>query len=79
LAAIGAVDVTVTLLRQPSNQAKQLMSSTRLSFNVLLRYDLLMQLWQKRGDKFNTLIDTWQDTRQLLTATEVGIPASPAI
>jgi hypothetical protein len=33
--------------------------------NVLVRYDLQIQMWQKRGDDFNTLIDTWQETKQL--------------
>ena len=42
--------------------------------NVLVRYDLRMQLWQKRGDDMQTLIDTWQDKHSLPTAAEAGIP-----
>jgi hexosaminidase len=45
--------------------------------NVLVRYDLQMQQWQKRGDDINTLIDTWQRTRTLPTAAQAGIPSPP--
>jgi len=46
--------------------------------NVLVRYDIQMQQWQKRGDNINTLIDTWYSTKTLPTATEAGIPAPPS-
>ncbi len=43
--------------------------------NVLVRYDLQIQQWQRRGDKINTLIDTWQATKELPTSEQAGIPA----
>jgi len=43
--------------------------------NVLVRYDLRIQLWQKRGEDLDTLIDNWQKTRILPPATQAGIPA----
>jgi hexosaminidase len=42
--------------------------------NVLVRYDLQIQQWQRRGDQINTLIDTWQDTKTLPTSDQAGIP-----
>jgi hypothetical protein len=42
--------------------------------NVLVRYDLQIQLWQKRGDDLNTLIEQWQDNHTLPTSEAVGIP-----
>jgi tetratricopeptide (TPR) repeat protein len=42
--------------------------------NVLVRYDLQIQLWQKRGDDLNTLINEWQDTKTLPTSKAAGIP-----
>jgi len=45
--------------------------------NVLVRYDLQIQLWQRRGDEINTLIDNWQDKKGLLTAEQAGIPPAP--
>jgi hypothetical protein len=45
--------------------------------NVLVRYDLQIQKWQKRGDDVNTLIEEWHDTKTLPTAAEFGIPAPP--
>ena len=45
--------------------------------NVLVRYDLRIQLWQKRGEDLNTLIDRWQKTHTLPTAAEAGLPAAP--
>ena len=46
--------------------------------NVLVRYDLQIQQWQRRGDAFDTLIDTWQSTRTLPTAAQSGIPTAPS-
>jgi hexosaminidase len=45
--------------------------------NVLVRYDLQIQLWQQRSNNFDTLINTWQTTKKLPTAAEAGIPAPP--
>jgi hypothetical protein len=43
--------------------------------NVLVRYDLQMQLWEKRGEDIDTLINTFQTTRTLPPAAQAGIPA----
>jgi hexosaminidase len=43
--------------------------------NVLVRYDLQIQQWQRRGDQINTLLETWQDTRKLPAPDQAGIPA----
>jgi hypothetical protein len=45
--------------------------------NVLVRNDLQLQLWQKRGDDLNQLIDTWQETKALPTSDQAGIPTAP--
>jgi hexosaminidase len=45
--------------------------------NVLVRYDLRIQLWQKRGDDIDTLINTWQSTKVLPTAGQAGLPPAP--
>jgi hexosaminidase len=42
--------------------------------NVLVRYDLQIENWQRRGDQLRELADEWQSTKQLPTATEAGIP-----
>jgi hypothetical protein len=42
--------------------------------NVLVRYDLQTQLWQKRGQDIDTLIDNFYATRTLPPAAQVGIP-----
>jgi hexosaminidase len=46
--------------------------------NVLVRYDLQTQLWQKRGQDIDTLIDNFYTTRTLPPSTQVGIPAPTA-
>ncbi|ADW71055.1 glycoside hydrolase family 20 zincin-like fold domain-containing protein [Granulicella tundricola] len=42
--------------------------------NVLVRYDLQIQLWERRGEDINALIDEWQSTKTLPRAEEAGIP-----
>jgi len=42
--------------------------------NVLVRYDLQIQLWQRRADDINTVLNDWQRTKQLPPAEKVGIP-----
>jgi hexosaminidase len=42
--------------------------------NVLVRYDLRTQLWQKRGEDLDTLINNWQKTHTLPPAADAGIP-----
>ena len=43
--------------------------------NVLVRYDLQIELWQQRGDQLNTVLETWQNTKKLPPADQAGIPA----
>jgi hexosaminidase len=45
--------------------------------NVLVRYDLRIQLWQQRGEAIDTLINTWADTKNLPTAQQAGLPPAP--
>lgn len=45
--------------------------------NVLVRYDLRIQLWQKRGEDMLALTRAWQQTHHLPTAKEAGIPPAP--
>ncbi len=45
--------------------------------NVLVRYDLQTQLWQKRGQDFDALIDNFYTAHSLPAAAQVGIPAPP--
>lgn len=47
--------------------------------NVLVRYDLQIEKWQRLGDEINTLIDTWQSTKELPTAQEAGLPAAKGL
>ena len=42
--------------------------------NVLVRYDLQIENWQRRGDEVNALIEEWQRRKTLPTAQEAGIP-----
>ena len=46
--------------------------------NVLVRYDMRIELWQRRGEDLNTLINRWQTEHTLPTATEAGLPMPPA-
>jgi hexosaminidase len=46
--------------------------------NVLVRYDLRIQLWQQRGEKLELLNQQWQDKKGMPSASEAGIPAAPA-
>jgi hexosaminidase len=43
--------------------------------NVLVRYDLQTQLWEKRGEDIDTIIHTFETTRALPAAAQAGIPA----
>jgi hexosaminidase len=45
--------------------------------NVLVRYDLQIESWQRRGDQIDLLIDGWQRNKTLPTAQEAGIPPPP--
>jgi hexosaminidase len=45
--------------------------------NVLVRYDLSIQLWQQREDKMDQVLEDWQETHEMPTAAELGIPPSP--
>ncbi len=44
--------------------------------NVLVRYDLRIQLWQERGEAINTLIEQWQRTGSMPSTEAAGIPAA---
>ncbi|NYF78118.1 glycoside hydrolase family 20 zincin-like fold domain-containing protein [Granulicella arctica] len=46
--------------------------------NVLVRYDLQIQLWQRRNNALSAIREEWQDTHQLPTAEQAGVPAPPA-
>jgi hexosaminidase len=45
--------------------------------NVLVRYDLRIQLWQKRGEHIDALINAWQDSKVFPTPEQVGLPPTP--
>jgi hypothetical protein len=36
-----------------------------------------MQLWQRRGEQLDAIIDAWDSTGYLPTAQEAGIPLPP--
>jgi hypothetical protein len=42
--------------------------------NVLVRYDLRIQLWQQRGEALDRIAQRWQDNHFLPTAKEAGVP-----
>ena len=42
--------------------------------NVLVRYDLRVQLWQTRGEQIDTLINAWQAGKALPSAEQAGLP-----
>jgi hexosaminidase len=46
--------------------------------NVLVRYDLRIQMWQQRGEQIGTLTDVWKKTGFLPTADVIGITSAPA-
>ncbi len=43
--------------------------------NVLVRYDLQIQQWQRRGDQLNMVLETWQNSKKLPAPDQAGIPA----
>jgi hypothetical protein len=43
--------------------------------NNLARYDLAAQLWLGRIERWNLVLQQWQDTHTLPTQTEAGLPA----
>jgi hypothetical protein len=43
--------------------------------NVLVRYDLQIEQWQRRGDQLNTVLETWQTSKKLPAPGQAGIPA----
>jgi hexosaminidase len=45
--------------------------------NVLVRYDLRIQLWQNRGEHIDALINAWQDSKVFPTPEQVGLPPTP--
>jgi hexosaminidase len=70
-------------LRDGYSELKSLYSASWLAENrpywldnVLVRYDLRIQLWQKRGEEMNTLIEQWQNTGAMPSAEAAGIPTA---
>ncbi|HTW44450.1 MAG TPA: beta-N-acetylhexosaminidase [Acidobacteriaceae bacterium] len=45
--------------------------------NVLVRYDLKIQLWQQRRNQIRAIAETWHNTGKLPTAEQAGIPQPP--
>jgi hypothetical protein len=43
--------------------------------NVLVRYDLQIQQWERRGNQLNTVLETWQNSKKLPAPDQAGIPA----
>jgi hexosaminidase len=46
--------------------------------NVMVRYDLRIQLWQQREDKMDQVLEDWQQTHEMPSAEELGMPSSLA-
>jgi hexosaminidase len=68
-------------LRNAYSESRQLYQSLWLRENrpyalqnVLARYDIAIQLWTARGDKFQDVLHHWQATNHLPTQEEVGLP-----
>ena len=47
--------------------------------NVLVKFDLAIQLWQMRTDRFAAARSEYGRTRKLPPAESIGIPAAPAV
>ncbi|MEO7454771.1 MAG: family 20 glycosylhydrolase [Gemmatimonadaceae bacterium] len=47
--------------------------------NVLVKYDLAIQLWQQRADRFSNARNEYSRTRILPSAEAVGIPPAPVL
>ncbi|MGH9604767.1 MAG: glycoside hydrolase family 20 zincin-like fold domain-containing protein [Terracidiphilus sp.] len=47
--------------------------------NVTVRYDLAIERWQRRGDRFETAIRGWQSGKDLPPDSVLGLPAAPAV
>lgn len=47
--------------------------------NVTVRYDLQIEQWEKRANRFETVIRAWHNGQDLPAATVLGLPAPPAI
>jgi hypothetical protein len=45
--------------------------------NVTVRYDLAIQKWQQRGDRFQEAIRDWDDGKDLPPASALGVPVVP--
>lgn len=46
--------------------------------NVTVRYDLAIEMWQRRGDLFVAGIRTWDSGKDLPTAESLGLPTATA-
>ena len=68
-------------LRNAYSESRQLYQSLWLRENrpyalqnVLARYDIAIQLWTARGDKFQDVLHRWEATNHLPTQEEIGLP-----
>ncbi len=46
--------------------------------NVTVRYDLAIQRWQRRGERFRIAMHGWQDGQNLPAAASLGLPSASA-
>ena len=46
--------------------------------NLMANYDLSMQLWIKRGRRFNEIEQQWSRTGKLPKPEDIGLPSTPA-
>jgi hypothetical protein len=44
--------------------------------NVLVRYDLQIQKWQERGERFGEVIRSFEDKKDLPSAESLGLPSA---
>lgn len=44
--------------------------------NVMVQYDLRIQLWEKRGEEMSTVTKQWQEDKTLPAVTDGGIPVT---
>lgn len=47
--------------------------------NILMKYNMRMQLWQQRADQFQRIANTWEDTGKMPSPEQVGIPKSAGL
>ena len=84
LSSISSMNGRCQDLRDAYSMLKNLYSKSWLAENrpywldnVLVRYDLRIQMWQQRGEQIDMLNDAWQQTGVLPEAAAAGIPPQP--